>query len=134
MNLEGGCSCGAIRYKLTESPLIVHACHCRDCQRVTGSGFVINIWIEKNFVERSGATPKSVTLKGGIGKEVIIVNGLMVTQVAKMLNISHQTLNDIILKKSGITSEISLSVANAFGGSVEIWNNMQTKFNRYSSQ
>ena len=53
MNLEGGCSCGAIRYKLTNSPLIVHACHCRDCQRVTGSGFVINIWIEKKFVEAS---------------------------------------------------------------------------------
>ncbi len=51
MNLEGGCSCGAIRYKLTNTPLIVHACHCRDCQRVTGSGFVINIWIEKRFVE-----------------------------------------------------------------------------------
>jgi hypothetical protein len=69
MNLEGGCSCGAIRYKLTESPLIVHACHCRDCQRVTGSGFVINIWIEKDFVESSGATPKSVTLKGGTGQD-----------------------------------------------------------------
>ena len=69
MNLEGGCSCGAIRYKLTESPLIVHACHCRDCQRVTGSGFVINIWIEKDFVERTGATPKSVTLKGGTGQD-----------------------------------------------------------------
>ena len=69
MNLEGGCSCGAIRYKLNESPLIVHACHCRDCQRVTGSGFVINMWIEREFVERTGATPKSVTLKGGTGKD-----------------------------------------------------------------
>jgi len=69
MNLEGGCSCGAIRYKLTESPLIVHACHCRDCQRVTGSGFVINIWIEREFVKRTGATPKSVTLKGGTGQD-----------------------------------------------------------------
>ena len=63
MNLEGGCSCGAIRYKLTNTPLIVHACHCRDCQRVTGSAFVINIWIEKRFVEATGATPKSITLK-----------------------------------------------------------------------
>ena len=69
MNLEGGCSCGAIRYKLTNSPLIVHACHCRDCQRVTGSGFVINVWIEREFVERTGATPKSVTLKGGTGQD-----------------------------------------------------------------
>jgi hypothetical protein len=69
MNLEGGCSCGAIRYKLTNTPLIVHACHCRDCQRVTGSGFVINIWIEKRFVESSGAKPKSVLLKGGTGMD-----------------------------------------------------------------
>jgi hypothetical protein len=69
MNLEGGCSCGAIRYKLTNTPLIVHACHCRDCQRITGSGFVINIWIEKRFVEASGATPKSITLSGGTGKD-----------------------------------------------------------------
>lgn len=69
MNLEGGCSCGAIRYKLTKSPLIVHACHCRDCQRITGGPFVINVWIEKKFVEPSGAAPKSVKLKGGTGND-----------------------------------------------------------------
>ena len=69
MNLKGGCSCGAIRYKLTETPLIGHACHCRNCQRVTGSAFVINIWIEKRFVEQTGAVPKSITLKGGTGKD-----------------------------------------------------------------
>ena len=67
MNLEGGCACKAIRYKLTASPLIVHACHCRDCQRLTGSAFVINIWIEKKFVEAS-AVPKSFRLAGGSGQ------------------------------------------------------------------
>jgi len=46
MEREGGCACGATRYKLTASPLIVHACHCRDCQRLTGGAFVINLWIE----------------------------------------------------------------------------------------
>jgi hypothetical protein len=69
MNLEGGCSCRAIRYKLTASPLIVHACHCLDCQRITGSGFVVNIWIERKFVETDGAIPKSFTLRGGTGKD-----------------------------------------------------------------
>jgi hypothetical protein len=63
----GGCACGVIRYKLTAPPLIVHACHCRDCQRLTGSAFVINIWIERKFVEASGA-PKSFRLAGGTGK------------------------------------------------------------------
>jgi hypothetical protein len=68
MTLEGGCSCGAIRYKLTNSPLIVHACHCRDCQRITGGPHVINIWIERKFVEATGAQSKSFMLKGGSGK------------------------------------------------------------------
>ena len=64
---EGGCACGAVRYRLTEEPLIVHACHCRDCQYLTGSAFVINLWIERRFVERSGAEPRFVTLKAGSG-------------------------------------------------------------------
>jgi hypothetical protein len=68
MNLEGGCACGNIRYNLTATPLIVHACHCRDCQRITGSAFVINIWIEKKFVEVERGTPKSCRLAGGTGK------------------------------------------------------------------
>lgn len=68
MNLEGGCSCRAILYNLTATPLIVHACHCRDCQRITGGPFVINMWIESRFVEAGSAKPKSFTLKGGTGK------------------------------------------------------------------
>ena len=48
--LEGGCACGAVRYALTAEPLIVHACHCTDCQRLTGGPFVINAWIEKTEV------------------------------------------------------------------------------------
>jgi hypothetical protein len=44
----------------------VHACHCRDCQRITGGPHVINIWIERKFVEATGA-PKSFMLKGGSG-------------------------------------------------------------------
>ena len=68
MSLEGGCACGAIRYKLTATPMIVHACHCRDCQRLTGSAFVINIWIERKFVEAGDAAPKSFRLAGGSGQ------------------------------------------------------------------
>jgi len=69
MNLEGGCACGSIRYKLTAMPLIVHACHCRDCQRVTGGAFAINVWIERTFVERLRGNPKSFMLEGGSGKD-----------------------------------------------------------------
>ena len=65
----GGCACGAVRYRLTRDPLIVHACHCRDCQRITGSAFVINLWIERKYVESTGAKPASFVLAGGSGKD-----------------------------------------------------------------
>ena len=48
--LEGGCSCGAVRYRLTSPPMFVHCCHCRDCQRQTGGAFVINALIEADRV------------------------------------------------------------------------------------
>jgi hypothetical protein len=51
---EGGCSCGSVRYRLTSEPLFVHCCHCLNCQRQTGSAFVINLLIEADRVELTG--------------------------------------------------------------------------------
>ena len=65
MDLEGGCACGAVRYRLTAPPLIVHACHCRDCQKQTGSAFVLNLWIEREFVEMSGDEPVAFAVPPG---------------------------------------------------------------------
>ena len=44
--LEGGCACGGVRYRMTARPLFVHCCHCRWCQRETGSAFALNVLIE----------------------------------------------------------------------------------------
>jgi hypothetical protein len=57
MTQDGGCACGAIRYTLTNAPMIVHACHCKDCQRLSGSAFALNLWIERKFVEVTGLQP-----------------------------------------------------------------------------
>jgi len=48
---DGGCSCGHVRYKMTAKPLIVHCCHCRWCQRQTGTAFALNALIEADQVE-----------------------------------------------------------------------------------
>lgn len=57
---EGGCACGAVRYRLTSEPLFVHCCHCPNCQRQTGSAFVINLLIEAERVELLAAAPQPV--------------------------------------------------------------------------
>ena len=41
----GGCVCGAIRYECTAEPIMTFKCHCRDCQRVTGGGFVAGLLV-----------------------------------------------------------------------------------------
>jgi len=47
---EGGCDCGAVRYRLTSRPMFVNCCHCRWCQRETGTAFALNAMIESDRV------------------------------------------------------------------------------------
>ena len=48
---DGGCTCRHVRYRMTTSPLFVHCCHCRWCQRETGASFALNAMIESDRVE-----------------------------------------------------------------------------------
>ncbi|HEY2446298.1 MAG TPA: GFA family protein [Rhizomicrobium sp.] len=66
--LEGGCACGGIRFRLKTAPMFVHCCHCRDCQRQTGSGFVINALIETDRIELLSAKPEPVPVPTDSGR------------------------------------------------------------------
>ncbi|MGH6622936.1 MAG: GFA family protein [Burkholderiaceae bacterium] len=48
---EGGCDCRFVRYRMTSRPLFVHCCHCRWCQRESGSAFALNAIIEADRVQ-----------------------------------------------------------------------------------
>ncbi|WP_332816810.1 GFA family protein [Sphingopyxis sp.] len=65
--MEGGCSCGALRYRMTTPPMIVHCCHCSWCQRETGSAFVLNAVVESDRLEVAG-TPDYVMTPSESGK------------------------------------------------------------------
>jgi hypothetical protein len=65
---EGGCACGSVRYALKTRPMFVHCCHCRDCQRQTGSAFVINALIETNRIEELAGTPVPVAVPTDSGR------------------------------------------------------------------
>jgi hypothetical protein len=64
----GGCGCGSVRYRLTRAPLIVHCCHCRWCQRETGSAFVLNALIESDALELPSGRPELVPTPSASGK------------------------------------------------------------------
>jgi len=67
-SLTGACTCGAIRYRLLSRPLIVHCCHCRWCQRESGSAFALNAMIEAERVELQSGQPQSITIPSASGK------------------------------------------------------------------
>ena len=53
--MDGRCTCGAVSYRLTTPPMIVHACHCRWCQRESGAAFAVNAVIEFERLDVTGA-------------------------------------------------------------------------------
>lgn len=58
MALSGGCICGEVRYEIADEPLFVHACHCGDCQRFSGSAFVVLLGVEKAKLSTNGVLSK----------------------------------------------------------------------------
>lgn len=65
---EGGCTCTAVRYRLTATPLIVHCCHCRWCQRESGASFALNAMIESDRVLCLGPEPEVVDTPSQSGR------------------------------------------------------------------
>jgi len=64
---HGGCLCGLIRYRLTDEPLTLYACHCTDCQRRTGSAFALSMPVFKSGLDLLKGEPRTyaVTLSDG---------------------------------------------------------------------
>ena len=52
--LSGGCACGAIHYDCNADPLIMFNCHCRDCQRASGSAYAAIVVVPKAAVQMRG--------------------------------------------------------------------------------
>lgn len=74
--LEGGCTCRAVRYRIISAPLFVHCCHCRWCQRETGSSFALNAMIEADRVIVLTGEPEVVLTPSNSGKGQKIVRCL----------------------------------------------------------
>lgn len=65
---DGGCTCGAIRYRVTGQPIFVHCCHCTWCQRETGSAFALNALYEADRVVVTRGAPEVVPTPSASGR------------------------------------------------------------------
>ena len=65
-NMKGGCLCGDVRYSASGEPVVTSVCHCRDCQRRTGSAFVEVVAVPKEAFSVQGRL-QSFTNTGAVG-------------------------------------------------------------------
>ncbi|WP_319546723.1 GFA family protein [Ruegeria conchae] len=59
---EGACLCGAVRVRVTASPLLTVACHCRDCQKFSASAFSLTTMFPSDSFSYDGEL-----VLGGLG-------------------------------------------------------------------
>jgi hypothetical protein len=64
----GGCTCRSIRYRLIDKPMFIHCCHCRWCQRETGTAFALNALIESDRVELISGAVQIIDTPSNSGK------------------------------------------------------------------
>lgn len=70
---EGGCACGLTRFRVSGDPIFVNHCHCKQCQRQTGSTSAVNMFYEtERLALRSGETSLHVVKAGSGGDHVIV--------------------------------------------------------------
>jgi hypothetical protein len=70
MEIKGGCLCGAVRYTAEADPTSATVCHCRDCQKFTGSAFAALVRVTKEALTIEG-TLKTFSSLGGSGNPIL---------------------------------------------------------------
>jgi hypothetical protein len=65
--ITGGCHCGAVRYEIQGEPSWAGFCHCRNCQRITGTGHACYMGVPRDRITiRGGTRAYPITLASGV--------------------------------------------------------------------
>ena len=68
--LNGGCACGSIRYECKSEPILAYKCHCRACQRASGSGFLAILWVHSDKLDLTANEPRYYAVDGDSGRQL----------------------------------------------------------------
>ncbi len=99
---SGACQCGALRYEIVGEPIAVAACHCRDCQRQSGSAFSLSMLVPREAFHWLSGEPAtfSTTADSGASKDCVFCGtcgGRIYNALGSMpatLNVKPGTLDD----------------------------------------
>lgn len=63
---DGGCRCGRLRFRISMPPLLASVCHCRGCQRMSGSAFSTTVTVPDDGFAVSHGDPVIGGLHGDL--------------------------------------------------------------------
>ncbi len=99
----GGCQCGSVRYVLTTKPICLGACHCKECQRQSGSAFGMFMPVKKDSLTVTGPT-KQVTRMADSANEV---TGVFCPECGVRIYHVLKSARDLVSLKPGTLDDTS---------------------------
>jgi hypothetical protein len=129
----GGCLCGAIRLLLTEDPLTLYACHCTDCQRHTGTSFVLSMIARRQAVEVVSGEPSQYAFATPDGRQK---RGRFCGRCSTRLWGEPVALPDLVALRPGILDDTSWvePVAHIWTASAQRWIEIPERTLTFSGQ
>ena len=130
---RGGCQCGAIRYEITGPATVVYACHCRECQRQSGSAFAMALVVPAERFRLLEGVPKSFARAGESGR---IVTGWFCPECGTRLYHTPGQLSGNINVKPGTldnTSDLAPTV-HVWTKSAQKWVQLPPGIARHETQ
>ena len=128
--LSGGCACGAIRYECDADPIIMMNCHCRDCQKASGSGYAAIVVVPKAAVKIRGE-PRYHKVIGQSGKAT--ERGFC-TNCGSPMTVTSERRPDVLGLQAGSLDDPSTyqPMMDVFTSSSQPWDQMDVKLQKYS--
>lgn len=129
----GGCQCGAVRYEAAGEPSFSLFCHCRDCQRASGTAFVAAMRVPATGFRITQGTPKHYASRSDAGNAV---SRFFCGDCGSPLYIQVATRPDIVGLRVGSLDDPSgfRPEADIFVKSAQPWDHMDPalpKFDTY---
>ena len=124
----GGCLCSGIRYESSGEPSFALQCHCRDCQRQSGSAYVAAVRVPAAEFRITKGTPKRYTAKADSGNEITRVFG-------SPLYVQVSTRPDLVGIRVASFDDPSWfrPEADIFVGSAQLWDFMNPDLPKYQT-
>ena len=128
----GGCLCGAVRYECTGEPVFSLLCHCRDCQRQSGSAYAAAVRVPAVNFRVTQGEPKRYTKSGDSGNEV---TRAFCPECGCMLFLQVSARPDLVGIRVGTLDDPSWfrPEADIFVKSAQPWDHMNPNLPKYAS-